>query len=217
MSDLPFSLLDNRWLLVTALMLLALLVIGFVGGRIQRRRRSRDLALGLGDSTRGVLIYSAGPGSPGFTAEIQPSPDPFAKFSIEHRGGSNPFFAWAGNRESLRFRAKLQARPVAELLWVRGKLPPVTSSLGMRVSMWVQRRLDYLNVDYAVRGSNTAAVEHVFLDLQTRFGQALRLVRIYGDEEPDFEVVIRSGRLDGREMPALVTTLRALGRGALRG
>jgi hypothetical protein len=87
----------------------------------------------------------------------------------------------------------------------------------MRVSMWVQRRLDYLNVDYAVRGSNTAAVEHVFLDLQTRFGQALRLVRIYGDEEPDFEVVIRSGRLDGREMPALVTTLRALGRGALRG
>ena len=67
-----------------------------------------------------------------------------------------------------------------------------------------------------VRGSNTAAVEHVFLDLQTRFGQALRLVRIYGDEEPDFEVVFRSGRLDGREMPALVTTLRALGRGALR-
>ncbi|MFN3980407.1 MAG: hypothetical protein ACK4SA_08495, partial [Caldilinea sp.] len=68
-----------------------------------------------------------------------------------------------------------------------------------------------------VRGVDTTALEYVFVDLQARFGALLQRVSIVADcEGVHIEVVMRGGELQGSAAPALVTTLRSLGRAAQR-
>jgi hypothetical protein len=78
------------------------------------------------------------------------------------------------------------------------------------------RRLDIVDAEFVVRGADTGAVERVFLDLQARFGTHLRQVAVRADEPINVEVTLRTARFPAEDVPALVATVRALGRAALR-
>ena len=67
-----------------------------------------------------------------------------------------------------------------------------------------------------MRGANTGAIEHVFLDLQTRFRPFLFKISVQADTDPECTVILRLARFNLQELPALVTSLRGLGRAALR-
>ena len=85
----------------------------------------------------------------------------------------------------------------------------------MGTQLWVARRLDFLDGEYSVRGKNPAAVEHAFVELQTRFGAFLQRVSVQAEPAPALDVVLGTAGLNSEEIPALVERVRALARGAL--
>jgi hypothetical protein len=125
----------------------------------------------------------------------------------------NPFTHHA---ERLIFVAKLPARPAAELLWQEGQAPGRALAQRDRSHLWVLRRLDVVDAEYAVRGANTGAIEHVFLDLQTRFRPFLVRIGVQADADPECTVILRLARFELRDLPAFVTSLRGLGRASQR-
>ncbi len=76
--------------------------------------------------------------------------------------------------------------------------------------------LDIVDAEYAVRGFDTAAMEHVFFDLQARFRPFLEQVSVQADDAPELKVVLRTRNLPFREIPALVLSVRSLGRAVLQ-
>ncbi|MFZ1767815.1 MAG: hypothetical protein WAU00_01385, partial [Caldilinea sp.] len=119
--------------------------------------------------------------------------------------------------DELIIRGRLPDRPAAELLWARGRIPARALARRERVSLWVQRRSDLIDSEYAVRGADTAALEHVFIDLQARFGPLLHSVNVVADrEDVHIELIMRGAALRASEAPGLVATIRSLGRAAAR-
>ena len=104
--------------------------------------------------------------------------------------------------ERLVFVAKLPSRPAAELIWQEGQAPGCALAQRDRSHLWVLRRLDVVNAEYAVRGANTGAIEHVFLDLQTRFRPFLVRISVQADADPECTVVLRLARFNLQELPA---------------
>src|SRR6185295_15573622 len=104
----------------------------------------------------------------------------------------------------------------AELIWMRGRIPSRALGNDRGATLWVQRRLDFVNSEYATRGVNPGALVHVFTDLQTRFGPWLYKVSIQAEDIPELEIVLTTTALNAEEMSAVVTTLRAAGRAALQ-
>jgi hypothetical protein len=83
-------------------------------------------------------------------------------------------------------------------------------------TLWQRRYSELLASEYAVRGADTGAIEHVFVDLQARFGGLLRRVSLVADrEEWQLEVVLKSSELRAADTPALMITLCSLARAAL--
>jgi hypothetical protein len=81
----------------------------------------------------------------------------------------------------------------------------------------VHRRSELIGGEYAVRGPDAAALEYVFVDLQARFGHALRRVHVAADrEDAHVEVTLQGSSLRRSDAPALVATVRSLGRAATR-
>ena len=216
------ELLSNRFVLTSLVALALLLVLALLAARLQARRRGQSVLAGLHESVRGRVTLLRGPDAGGFVASVQPAPEPFLHFVVDFRAAEaydltgqllNPFTHHA---ERLIFVAKLPTRPAAEIIWQEGQIPARALGQRERSSLWVQRRLDFVNAEYAVRGTNTGAIEHVFLDLQTRFRPFLYKIGVQADADPECTVVLRLARFNLKELPALVTSLRGLGRAALR-
>lgn len=223
MPDLPLpDLLTNRFVLTSLVALAMLFVLALLAARVQARRRAESVLFSLGESVRGRVTLLRGPDAGGFVASIQPPPEPFLHFVADYRAA--PAHDLAGqllnplthHAERLHFVAKLPARPPAEIIWQEGRIPARALSYRGRSQLWVQRRLDFVNAEYAVRGANTGAIEHVFLDLQTRFRPFLLKIGVQADADPECTVIMRLARFNLQELPALVTSLRSLGRAALR-
>ena len=163
-----------------------------------------------------------GPIAGGFVGSLQPAPEPFLHFVADYRAAQTLDLAGqllnpvTHHAERLVFVAKLPSRPAAELIWQEGQAPGRALAQRDRSHLWVLRRLDVVNAEYAVRGANTGAIEHVFLDLQTRFRPFLVRISVQADADPECTVVLRLARFNLQELPALVTSLRGLGRAALR-
>ena len=222
MIDLPPGLLANRFLLTTLVALALLLILAIVAARLQTGRRGHVILAILNESARGRVSMLRGPDAGGFVGSLQPPPEPFVHFVANYR--SAPPLDLAGqllnplthHAERLVFVAKLPSRPAAELIWQEGQSPGRALAQRDRSHLWVLRRLDVVNAEYAVRGANTGAIEHVFLDLQTRFRPFLERISVQADADPECTVTLRLARFDLQELPALVTSLRGLGRAALR-
>jgi hypothetical protein len=215
--------MTDRLFLATIAAVLALLIIAWLAARVQTGRRNQGLAQGFADSTRSRLIFARSPAAGGFIARFEPAPEPYTQLELLYRGGATVdpigllMRAATGRRDELVVRGLLLDRPAAELLWARGRIPARALARRARVSLWVQRRSDLIASEYAVRGVDTTALEHVFVDLQARFGALLHSVSVVADrEDVHVEIVLRGADLRAAETPGLVATLRSLGRAALR-
>jgi hypothetical protein len=188
----------------------------------QNRHRSQIMVAALNDSARGQVKCSSGPNRYGFVATLQPAPEPFLQFTITYRARSNFDLAGAllgrlaGTADRLVIQGKLAARPLAELIWTRGQIPSRALGRNPGDALWVQGWLDITNSEYATRGSNPGALVYLFRDLQTRFGPLLYKVSIQADSTPEIELSLRGGGLNREEIPALVATIRGLGRAAVQ-
>jgi hypothetical protein len=216
------TLFTDRFALTSLLALLLLLILALLAARLQAGRRGQIILQALRSSARGQVTPLRGPDAGGFVGSFQPPPEPFLRFVADYRAASaydligqllNPFTHHA---ERLTFVAKLPNRPAAEIIWQEGQIPARALGQRERSLLWVQRRLDFVNAEYAVRGADTGAIEHVFLDLQTRFRPFLVKISVQGDTDPECTVILRLARFNLQELPALVTSLRSLGRAALR-
>jgi hypothetical protein len=221
MNDVS-DLLANRFLVTSAVALALLLLLAVLAARVQARRRGDKILAALNESARGRITPLRGPDAGGFVGSFQPPPEPFVQFVADYRAAGsfdlpgqllNPF---THSAERLTFVAKLPARPAAEIIWQEGLPPGRALAQRDRSHLWVLRHLDVVKAEYAVRGPNTGAIEHVFLDLQTRFRPFLVRISVQADADPECTIVLRLTRYDLRELPALVTSLRGLGRAALR-
>lgn len=210
---------NEYWLACGSVLLLLLLVLWF-SAAVYYRRQGYAIGAALNDSARGKVVYDRTPRPHGFFAHVEPAPDPFWHLSIAYHTTPNPI-EWLGRRLSNRharlvIQGQIKERPRAELLWIRGRIPSRALSRAGTLSLWVQRRLDFLPYEYATRGINTGAVVHAFTDLQTRFGPLLEKVAIQADTNPELEIVVRTTKLQLEDIPALITTIRAVGRAALQ-
>ncbi len=216
-----FETLQNRWAALAAdelamgLAVLALLFLLLLTLRTLAQRRLRDVAQALADSTRGAYRPTQRRAHL-VRGDITPAPDPFAAFSAElvvrRPLGAVPMMG----SQRLLLTGQLARRPAVELVWQRGQTPDRAIGRGPDTRLWVARRLDFVPGEYTVRGANPAPIEHQFVDLQTRFGAFTRRVRILAEAQPQLEVELEANRLNRDDIPALVTTVRALARAALR-
>ncbi len=209
---------NDYWLLGT-LGLGTLLVSVWVMAAIYYTRRGHAIGAALNDSARSKVVFGRTPRPRGFFAHLEPAPDPFWRLSVAYHTTPNPI-EWIGRRlisrqSRLVIQGQIKERPRAEMLWVRGRVPGRALGRAANPSLWVQRRLDFLAYEYATRGVNTGALVHAFADLQTRFGPILDKVAIQADTNPELEIVVRTNGMNLDEIPALITTIRALGRAAL--
>lgn len=209
---------DAYWI-YSALLVGVVLVAIWLSTAIYYAQRGYTIAARLNDSARGDVVFGRTPGPRGFFAQIEPAPEPYWRFSIAYHTTPNPL-EWLIRRVAQRqarlvIQGQLRERPQAELLWVRGRVPARALSRSRNPALWVQRRMDYMPYEYATRGVNTGALVHAFTDLQTRFGPLLDKVAIQADSNPEIEIVVRATGLNLEELPALVTTVRAIGRATL--
>jgi hypothetical protein len=217
------AMFDDRTLLATLAALLLLVIIAWLATNLQTRRRNQGLAGSFDDATRSRLIYARTASARGFDAHFEPAPEPFTRLELRYRSGAtvDPIGLFArfltGRSDELVIRARLPDRPTAELVWERGRIPERALARRARTSLWIQRRSDLIDSEYAVRGTDTTALEYVFVDLQARFGALLQRVSVVADrEDVHIEVYMRGAELRTSDAPALVTTLRSLGRAAQR-
>lgn len=214
--------MTGQFLLTSAVAVILLLIIAAVAARRQALHRSQALVAALTASVRGQVVCTQGPDAGGFLASLQPAPEPFVDFRCEYRSSATANPAnWLGGRGArLTLRGTVSQRPTAELLWQRSRVPAQALSRPgegrSRTTLWVLRRLDIVDAEFVVRGADTGAVERVFLDLQARFGAHLLQVAVRADEPVSLAVSLRTSGFPAEEIPALVATVRALGRAVLR-
>lgn len=198
--------------------IVALLVALWIGTAVYNVRRGWALVRKLQESTRGQVLVEQAPSHRGFFVLLAPPPEPFRRIAITYLTDANPLI-WPlrllqGYPPRLVIQATLQNPPQAELIWERGRIPAKALSRRGEATLWVQRRLDFLNYEYATRGVNPSSLIHNFTDLQTRFGPQLYKVTVQADAAPELEVGLRTAGLNPEELPPLITTLRATGRAA---
>lgn len=213
--------LTSRFLLTTLIAVAMIIFIAWLAAREQMAKRSRQVLERLGESTYGRLALKRGPDARGFEAAIAPAPEPFVQFSVTYATASaldlpGMVVRTVRGGNELVFLARLPARPVAEILWEAGGIPGQAIGRRNHTSLWVRRHLDIVDADYVVRGANTRAIEHVFVDLQARFHPLLRVIQVQADAEPEVRVVLQASGVNPQEMPALVTSIRGLGRASQR-
>jgi hypothetical protein len=210
----------HAWQAAALGLLLLLALFGLASIWAANRRRA-EILRAVDDSTNGRLTIERRLGWHGVRATIQPTPDPFASFTVEcsmvGRGGRLGLLSslLGGRSQRLVFYGMLQRRPHAEVMWERGRTPERALGRGPETSLWRAHRLDFLSGAYAVQGTNTAVLEHAFIDLQTRFGAYTQRVVVQANTNPQLVVALVANGMNREDIPALVTTVRSLARAAL--
>ncbi|NJN83219.1 MAG: hypothetical protein HC802_13670 [Caldilineaceae bacterium] len=189
MDEFALCMSEFRWLLVPILVA-TLLLGGWIGGIWRNRRRQQTMFAMLDNSVRGHLVVHALSFGGDFTANIEPAPEPYATLSVGSRFSSpfNPIGclrSLVGIGDShIAVTCTLPTRPNAELIWHRDRIPGHALSISGNPSLWARRGLDVTGSEYVVRGANTYAVEHSFVELQTRFSPHLTTLSIQPTGRP---------------------------------
>ena len=206
------------WMAVTGGALL-LVVVVLTLAHIVVRGRMHAVIGALDDSARGRVLATGKVSAVRQSVAFNPAPAPFVKLTVDFSmaGGMPPgaLGSLLFRRQELAFFATLPGRPQAELVWDAGHAPDLALGRAAGNLLWVDHNMLYGAGEYALRGMNTAALEHAFNDMQSRFGPLLRVVRVSADGPPHMTVLLSASRLNCEEIPALVTALCALGRAAL--
>ncbi|MEX1019453.1 MAG: hypothetical protein WDZ49_07325 [Litorilinea sp.] len=210
---------DVEWP-ITVVSLLLLVLIGRVAGWNRRRYLARQMLQQIRDSNPHPIRVYRGPNADGFVVESNPAPEPFAQLMILYVPDSRldplGMIRWLLRRDahSLRVRGMLHTPPRAELIWRRHSDPAagLIAERGQRA--WVLRTLDFNEAQYSTRGVDTAALEHVFADFQTRFGSILRHFVVRNEIQPQVEIALGAPRLMPLTVAGFLISLRNVGRAA---
>jgi hypothetical protein len=207
------------WMVATATLLVvaaALLLLA----HLLASRRTRMITIALDESVRGKLAFTDAPRAGRLRVEYAPPPDPCVQLSVDFSMGDGGLFgplqALFTRRQRLALHASLPAMPQSELVWHAAHEPDQALGRSAATELWVNHRLVYGPGEYAVRGANAAALQHTFVEMQTRFGPFLRAVIVQA-AVPHIRVRLEAGRLNREEIPALITAIRTLARAALVG
>ncbi len=197
-----------------------LLVLLWLGGRAQKRQRTKLMLRAVNDATFGRTVPRSRTGAWGFAVALEPPPERFREFNISYHAMSiyDPIDLGqrllAGRRATLQIAGVLTDAPSAELIWWRGKLPAHALGSNPGRAPWVQGRLDFAGAVYATRGTNVGAMQHVFRDMYARFTPLLRSITVQRERRPQVRLVA-AGRIDTRDVSPLIQAAHALGRAAL--
>ena len=202
------QLLSNQQIIVTAISIVLLLLIALIARIIQNQQRSQRLWSGLRNSLPAPLKVRLEAHQDGQLAFFEPAPEPFRKLEAQMQT--------AQRSPRIVLRGQLVKRPLEELLWQRGRPPDRALRRSIDAGLWELRRIDLVDGEFAVRGVNTAALDHSFFDLQARFGAFLQRVSVQAGDDFEVEIVVNANRFNNEDLPALLATLRGLGRAALR-
>ena len=208
--------------LLLALAALTLAVCALIPlGIVTNRRRAWAMAAALGDSTRSVLRYIRPPGATGFAARFAPAPEPFAELSVEFIAANrfSPIDLMKhllhNRTQELRFAGRLVSAPLNEILWSNLHLPARALGRSRTTELWVERRLDFIQGVYALRGANANAVDHAFSEMQGRFGAFTQSISVLDAPAGHVIVTLHTNGFNSEEVSALVAALRSLARAGL--
>lgn len=212
LAEAPIALLAGAALLILAL--------GWLAGRLQKKRRTQRILIAVNDATFGRCISRSRSGAWGFAVGIEPPPEYFREFNISYQPLSifDPFdflrLCFGRRRTRLLISGVLTAAPTAELIWARGQ--PPARALGVKPGRapWVHSRLDFAGAEYATRGTNVGAIKHILQDMYARFSPALVWVSVQREQRPQMQLIAQ-GKVDPRDLSPLITSSRALGRAAM--
>ncbi len=207
------------WMTIIGGVLLFLATLHLLGLWVARRRMMA-LADAFQSTTRGAIAIVQVQRALVSSIVLQRAPSPFTTFEVDFDMGfslpTRAIWALITRFQLLTITATLNARPHCDLVWQLGGVADKALGRAEETELWRKRTLSDGAGEYAVRGPNTAALEHAFLDLQSRFGPYLKAVDVSLDL-PNVTVILLARRLNTDDIPALVTATRALGRGALAG
>ncbi len=184
------------------------------------RRRAWRMMAAFQDSTRGRLVLTESHGGRGFTAHLEPAPEPFTQFTITYRVRFHwGLLGWPGRalpkHDRLVLQGTLPTRPSQELQWVRGQIPARALGKVPDPTLWLLHRLDFIQSEYVTRGTNPGRLQHSFSDLQRRFEPLLYQLTILAEREPHVVVALQGQKLNVDEIAALMALVRSAGRAAL--
>lgn len=217
LEQVRFWLVELLWLWLP---LALFLLLGFFSWltSLLTTRRCRALLAAFGESTGGRLITEAGPGRGGFKAHFEPPPEPFKQVTIRYEMAAKfDLIRWLLRqpaRDRLCVQATLAERPNQELQWRRGAIPGRAAGQTPSASLWTIHRLDFIESEFATRGTNPAALIHVFIELQTRFEPLLYEISILRETQPALAIALRGRGLEPVDVFRLMTLVRAAGRAA---
>jgi hypothetical protein len=214
----------RSWLLAWFWLILPLLLLVVTVGLVliahwQTVHRSQAMLRAFQDSTRGRVLVRRGPDGRGFEAAIEPAPEPMVQFTMHYQARSNLdprhwLMRRARREEQLVIQGRLSEPPQQELHWVRGSIPGRALGKAPSATLWTLHQLDFVQTEFATRGTNPGALIHAFSELQTRFEPLLDQMLVLRERQPTFTLALRSRKLEVAEIPALVALVRAAGRAA---
>ncbi len=198
-----------------------LLLVVVVAAESSARARVREVEQAVRAISPSVLRPKGRQYAHAFCATLEPPLDPFKVLTVEyalrpHRSLLGRLAGLLGVRtERLALYGTLRGRPAAELLWEHAREPDRALGRGPATGLWTQHRVELVRSPYALRGPNTAALEHAFVDLQARFARHLRRVAVQATMDPQFVLVIDMAGFPRENVAPLAATARALARAAL--
>lgn len=214
---------SNEARIAIILAILALiLVLAWLFGWLQKRRRSQTILVAVKDATFGRCIERSKSGAWGFAVAVEPAPERFREFNISYQPMSilDPLdfvrYAFLGKKATFQISGILMDAPTAEIVWMRGKPPARALGKTPGRAPWVQAQLDFSGAEYATRGTNMGAMKRVFQDMYTRFTPALHLIYVQRERRPQLRIVVE-GRVEARDVSPIITSARSLGRAAILG
>ena len=231
--------LSTSQLLLILLAVLGLLIlVSYLLGRRQDRRRADAFIAAFNQSTFGSLridphLQAEQVRTNGFAAWLIPAPEPFRQLLIAFEPRSAlSITTWLGRLrhpreyDRLLFIGKLQDTPRSEFVWGKDERIGRALTVGNRPRLWRRKHFDVAESEYVMRGPNAPTLENIFHTLYARFGPLLQ--RVHVEQLVDVElptvqtsdsvhlyVLLNSAKLAPQEIPALIAEILALGRATL--
>jgi hypothetical protein len=184
------------------------------------RRRAQRMIIAFQNSVRGRVVLAQPLSSWGFTAHIEPAPEPFTHITITYRVRFHwGMLGWPGRalpkHDRLVLQGTLPTRPMQELQWVRGQIPARALGKAPDQILWLLHRLDFVQSEYVTRGTNPGGLQHSFGELQRRFEPLLYQFTVLAENKPHVVVALQGQKLNADEIAALMGIVRGAGRAAL--
>lgn len=215
------ALAGQPWFLVLVIGGVAL-VVAMLASQLAARRRRRDLLVAIEASTRGTTTLFPVRAWGTIACTLTPPPAPFKQLFIYFTMRPRPAplgivsRLFGGRSQRMEIRGILAAPPACELTWQRNLPPDRATGRGATTELWTVQRLPASHGEYALRGANARGLEHLFIESFFRYGGFLQRVLVRSDRAPHVVFVLTANGLNAEDIPALVTTICALGRAAVR-